>query len=220
MTTDPQDELFDLCGPDGRPVGGRATRAEVHRRGLWHRALHCWVVTRDSSGGVLLLVQQRSPTKDTWPGAWDCSVGGHYRPGEDRRQGVVRELAEELGLIASAEELLGIDPWRHDLGRDARGWDREWQERFLLRRDLPLVALRPLSDEVAAVAHVAVEDLLALAAGARAEAPAQVWDPRRRELRALRLTASSFVPRPLAYYEPVVSAARRLAGEPSRRSPL
>lgn len=219
MTTDPQDELFDLCDPEGRPTRGRATRAEAHRHGLWHRALHCWVVTRDDDGRALLLVQQRSRTKDTWPGAWDCSVGGHYRPGEGLREAVVRELAEELGVTARAEELVGIAPWRHDPGPDARGWDREWQERFLLRRDLPLATLRPLPDEVAAVAHVVAEDLIALAAGVRAEAPAQVWDPHRREVRAFRLAATSLVPRPLAYYEPVVGAALRLLDEPSERSP-
>ena len=38
------DELFDVLDAAGRPTGRAKRRADVHRDGDWHRALHCWVL--------------------------------------------------------------------------------------------------------------------------------------------------------------------------------
>lgn len=76
-----------------RPVG-LATRAEVHQRGLFHRAVH--ILVFDPAGRLYL--QKRAAAKDTWPGRWISSASGHVDPGEDYDQAARRELAEELGL--------------------------------------------------------------------------------------------------------------------------
>ncbi len=44
-------EFFDVVDERAEPVG-RATRREVHARGLWHRAVHVHVF--DSAGRVFL----------------------------------------------------------------------------------------------------------------------------------------------------------------------
>ncbi len=107
-----QDEPFDVV--DARDeVIGRATRAEVHRRGWLHRAVH--VLVFNAAGEVFL--QQRAPDKDSDPGSWDSSAAGHLAAGEDYDACVPRELAEELGLVLArpAERLfkLGAGPDTH-----------------------------------------------------------------------------------------------------------
>lgn len=86
-------ELFDVVDAEDRVVG-QATRGEVHRRGLLHRAVHVWVF--DAAGRIFL--QKRSMAKDLCPGLWDSSASGHLDAGEDYDVAARRELAEEIGL--------------------------------------------------------------------------------------------------------------------------
>ncbi len=89
----PTEEHFDVVDAEDR-VTGRLPRREVHRLGLRHRATH--VLVFNSRGE--LFVQQRSLSKDMWPGVWDSSCSGHVDGGEDYDACAVRELGEELGL--------------------------------------------------------------------------------------------------------------------------
>lgn len=86
-------EIFDLVDEHDRVVG-QAPRAEVHARGLRHRAVH--VLVFNAAGAVFL--QQRSLRKDLAPGLWDSSCSGHLDAGEDYDAAALRELGEELGL--------------------------------------------------------------------------------------------------------------------------
>lgn len=88
------DEIFDLVDEHDGVIGQR-TRAEVHRLGLRHRAVHVLVFNR--RGEVFL--QKRSMHKDTFPGAWDSSASGHLDTGEDYDACAIRELREEIGLV-------------------------------------------------------------------------------------------------------------------------
>src|SRR5436190_19918480 len=87
------EEIFDVVDQGDRVIG-REARAEVHRRGLLHRAVH--VLVFNSRGEVFL--QKRSMSKDTFPGAWDSFSSGHVSCGEDYGSCAVRELQEEVGL--------------------------------------------------------------------------------------------------------------------------
>jgi isopentenyl-diphosphate delta-isomerase type 1 len=96
MPADDPQEWFQLTDAEGRPCG-RATRRECHSDPTRiHVVVNVWVF--DACGRVLL--QRRAATKDTWPGCWDTSVGGHLRPDEDPRAAAQREMAEELGVAA------------------------------------------------------------------------------------------------------------------------
>lgn len=75
-------------------VTGSAPRREVHECGLRHRAVH--IVVRNGMGELLL--QERGRGKDSYPGWWDVSVGGHVDAGEDYNDAAVREAGEELGI--------------------------------------------------------------------------------------------------------------------------
>lgn len=86
-------EIFDVVDEHDLVVG-RASRAEVHRRGLRHRAVH--ILVFNSRGDVFL--QKRSMSKDSSPGLWDSSSSGHLDCGEDYDACAIRELREEIGL--------------------------------------------------------------------------------------------------------------------------
>lgn len=86
------EELFDVVNERDEVVD-RRPRAEVHRLGLRHRAIH--VLVFNARGEVFL--QKRSATKDREPGRWDSSCSGHLDAGEDYDTAAGRELGEELG---------------------------------------------------------------------------------------------------------------------------
>jgi isopentenyldiphosphate isomerase len=90
------EEIFDVVNEKDEVVG-RQTRAEVHRLGLMHRAVH--VLVFNARGQVFL--QKRSMTKDRQPGLWDSSASGHLDSGEDYDACAARELNEEIGLQPS-----------------------------------------------------------------------------------------------------------------------
>jgi isopentenyl-diphosphate Delta-isomerase len=127
------DEWFDVVDEHDRVVG-RELRAEVHRRGLRHRAVH--VLVWDGAGRVFL--QKRSMRKDSAPGAWDSSASGHVDSGETYDACAPRELGEELGWSATAplEPLLRLEACA-DLGNEFVWIYRtRWDGRaFVLNRD-------------------------------------------------------------------------------------
>ena len=89
----PSEDIFDVVDEQDSVID-RHARSEVHRLGLRHRATHMLVF---NSRGELFL-QQRSLTKDMWPGVWDSSSSGHVDSGEEYDACALRELGEELGL--------------------------------------------------------------------------------------------------------------------------
>ena len=91
------EEIFDVVNERDEVIG-RQTRAEVHRLGLRHRAVH--VLLFNLRGETFL--QKRSLKKDRQPGLWDSSASGHVDSGEDYDACAVRELREELGVSLPA----------------------------------------------------------------------------------------------------------------------
>lgn len=92
-------EVLDVVDDTDRVIG-RARRQVIHQSGLLHRGVHVFLFTPDSK----LLVQMRSHDRQQFPGALDCSVSEHVRPGESYLDGALRGLHEELGLRPVALE--------------------------------------------------------------------------------------------------------------------
>ena len=86
--------MFQLVDRHGQPVGS-AARASCHGTpSLIHAVVHLHVF--DRSGRLYL--QRRALSKDTNPGRWDTSVGGHVAAGEAVADALLREAREELGI--------------------------------------------------------------------------------------------------------------------------
>lgn len=86
-------EQFETYDEAGHPLG-LMLRSDVHRLGLWHRAVNVLLFNRSGR----LLIQRRASGKDVWPDAWDISVGEHLQPGETFEAAAHRGLAEELSV--------------------------------------------------------------------------------------------------------------------------
>lgn len=103
-----QEEQFDVVNEWGH-VLGQATRSQCHSDpALIHQAVHVLVFDRDGR----LFLQKRAATKDTQPGKWDSSVGGHLHAGEHPEYGARREMAEELGVSPSRLDYAYHYLWR------------------------------------------------------------------------------------------------------------
>ncbi|QSO54151.1 NUDIX domain-containing protein [Alicyclobacillus curvatus] len=153
------DELLDTFD-DTMQWTGTATRAEVHRQGLWHQTFHCWVLHRDVSGDALLL-QRRHPTKDTHPNKLDVSCAGHLSAGENASDGV-RELREELGIDVDFDKLhkAGVYTYSSAVGGVK---DNEFCHVFVLIQEKPSFAdYKPCVDEVSGLYLIRVSDLRTL----------------------------------------------------------
>lgn len=149
------DELFDVITENGVPTGIVKRRADVHRDGDWHRAIHVWFYgVRD--GTPFMLFNLRGRHKDTWPERLDVTVGGHLATGETVEQ-AYREIEEEIGIIADPALLQFLET------RKARGEvERELQETFLYRDDRPLGEYRPNSAELEGLVELSLSNAVTL----------------------------------------------------------
>jgi len=86
-------EMFDVVDAEDRVIGQRP-RAEVHREGLRHRAVHILIVNSEGD----LYLQKRAAWKDMNPSCWDSSAAGHVDAGETYEEAARRELHEELDV--------------------------------------------------------------------------------------------------------------------------
>lgn len=87
-------ELWDTYNADGTLAGFDLVRGEKIPEGFFHMV--CEAVIRHVDGEYLLM--QRSFEKDVYPGAWEIGAGGSALKGEDKLEGVFREVREETGI--------------------------------------------------------------------------------------------------------------------------
>ncbi|MAG34748.1 MAG: NUDIX hydrolase [Dehalococcoidia bacterium] len=204
---------------EGGTLLGHKPRGAVHLEGDWHWCFDCWIIAHDEAGRPAVLLQQRSMGKDTWPGRWDISAAGHYRPGESVAEGV-RELAEELGVEAKPEELLPLGvrvAATRQVTAAGTVIDREFQDTYFLRDERALSAYHPSPNEVMGLAHLSVADghelltgmVASLTLPGLAAGDGGRWFPVQHEL-----TARSFIPSVDSYLLKVLALAERaLQGE-------
>jgi isopentenyl-diphosphate delta-isomerase type 1 len=116
-------EMFQLVDERGNPTGS-AERGECHGNpDLIHLVVHLHVL--DDAGRLFL--QKRALTKDTHPGEWDSSVGGHVQAGESAEHALMREAREELGIDAGGARPL------YDLLYHSGSFETEYARVFSLR---------------------------------------------------------------------------------------
>jgi isopentenyl-diphosphate delta-isomerase type 1 len=96
MPIDNAAEQFYLVDKNDQVLGS-ISRKEAHAdKTKIHRAVTILLFNAQHE----LLLQQRSVTKDTSPGAWDVSTCGHVTFGQTYQEAALREMAEEIGVSA------------------------------------------------------------------------------------------------------------------------
>lgn len=105
MSMDNYVEKLDVRTPDGEITGVVKERSKVHRDGDIHGTSHIWLIRKKNNNKFDILLQKRAATKDAYAGCYDISSAGHVTAGHDYLETALRELKEELGVIAQPEEL-------------------------------------------------------------------------------------------------------------------
>ena len=91
-------EWNDIYDADRQLTGRVHRRGTPWRKGEYGLVVCVWVY----DGGGRILLTRRAPQK-TFAGTWENS-GGAAKAGEDSRSAICRELFEETGIRARAEE--------------------------------------------------------------------------------------------------------------------
>ena len=119
-------EIFELVDETGRVIG-TAPRGRCHGDpSLLHQSIHVFVFDRTGN----LFLQKRAMTKDSQPGKWDSSVGGHMAPGETPEESARRETIEELGFAPIALTFAYHYIWRSS-------FESEYIRTFITNHDGP-----------------------------------------------------------------------------------
>ncbi len=163
----------------------------MHRDGDWHRSVHIWIVRRRERA---LLIQQRAPSKDTWPGYWDASVGGHLSAGESYED-AYREIEEELGVRVDTAALVPLGVLAVELTPPEQPGitDRELCFVALAPDDRPLDAFAAFDrSELTALASLPIAGLRALIDGR--PAAARRFDGNR--ISPITITPDELIPQP------------------------
>jgi 8-oxo-dGTP pyrophosphatase MutT (NUDIX family) len=122
----PQEEVTIV--DEKNTVLGSALRADMRRDGLIHRASYILVFNSQRQ----LFVQERTLTKDIFPGYLDLCAGGVVCSGESYEESALRELDEELGVRGVGIEFL-FDFYGEYLGQ------RVWGRAFFCSAEGPFV---------------------------------------------------------------------------------
>ena len=146
-------EILDIVDENGEPTGETIDRETAHANGIRHRTAHVWIF-RERGGRVQVLLQKRADNKDSYPGCYDISSAGHIPAGVDYIPSALRELKEELGVSAKADELIycGILYIRSDdvfFGKEFH--DRQVSKIYALWKDLDESDLVLQKEEVSGV---------------------------------------------------------------------
>jgi isopentenyldiphosphate isomerase len=109
--------LIEVTDKDGKSTGQLVDVEEARREGLWYRAAHVVVYSRDGQ----ILVQKRSATNLSSLRYLDISVGAVIPPYETPEEIIIRRMKEELGLNIDPGTLQDIGESKHEYTESLNG---------------------------------------------------------------------------------------------------
>lgn len=149
------EELVDLLNANGEKIGV-VEKSEAHKRGLWHRVVHIWILNSNRQ----LLIQKRSKQKSFYPNVWDVSVGGHVGAGENAVDASLREVFEEIGVSLSAKDLEFLFSFADQIEYNGV-LVNEIADVFLVEKDIDISKLKLQKEEVSDAKWISLNDFFA-----------------------------------------------------------
>eukprot|EP01118_Nematostelium_gracile_P002034 TRINITY_DN12131_c0_g1_i1.p1 TRINITY_DN12131_c0_g1~~TRINITY_DN12131_c0_g1_i1.p1 ORF type:complete len:187 (-),score=50.02 TRINITY_DN12131_c0_g1_i1:4-564(-) len=153
------EELLDVLDENGNQTGVALPRSEVHKKGLWHRVVHLWIVNKKGE----LIIQKRSPQKESWPNKWDISAAGHCSAGDSSVVSAMREVEEELGYKLELKEIEDAFLFSVKIESIQNGGayiNKEWVDLYLLEKEIDLSTLVLQESELTEVKWIHYRDLV------------------------------------------------------------
>ena len=142
-------ELWDIYDRDRNILPEKMARGEKLPEGCYHLVVH---LSLFNSKGEML-IQRRQTFKDGWSGLWDVTVGGSALAGENCREAIERELAEELGIhISFANERPVITSY----------FDDGIGDMFVITKDIDLSELKLQESEVMDAKWASCDEILSM----------------------------------------------------------
>ena len=153
-------ELIDVLDENGIKTGEVLPRDEVHKKGLWHRAIVVAIVNENNE----ILVQQRALDKEKNAGMWDISAAGHISSGQDSLMAAAREISEEvsvsLGYSVEVKDFRFMFSFRKEQKFSDDFMERQFYDFFILRQNgLNENNIRYQQSEVNAIKFVTITEL-------------------------------------------------------------
>jgi len=154
-------EYLDVVTENGILTGETIDRETAHLTGIWHRTSHLWLL-RKKNNAIQVLLQKRAALK-SFPGCYDISSAGHIPAGEDYIPSALRELREELGISAEAEELICCGDrtiiW-DDVFFGKPYHDRQYTRVFFMWKELEETEFRLQEEEVESVCWMELDQCI------------------------------------------------------------
>ncbi len=153
-------ELIDVLDENGIKTGKVLPRDEVHKKGLWHRAIVVAIVNEKNE----ILIQQRALDKEKNAGMWDISAAGHISSGQDSLMAAAREISEEvsvsLGYSVEVKDFRFMFSFRKEQRFSDDFMERQFYDFFILRQNgLNAENIRYQKSEVNAIKFVTIAEL-------------------------------------------------------------
>lgn len=148
-------EFFDVLDDKGNMTGVTKPRSLVHQDGNWHKSVHVWIFNGDK-----LLMQKRSPEKDSHPNEWDISCAGHVTAGETSLEAAIKEIKEELDLdVLGPDFKLLFSLKSQSVQKNGTFINNEFNDVYLVERDLDISQIKLQTEEVSEVKWVSISEL-------------------------------------------------------------
>ena len=154
------EEMIDVLNEDGVKTGEILPRSEIHKRGIWHRAIVVAIVNEKNE----ILLQQRSINKEKNPGLWDISAAGHISSGQDALSAATREINEEvsvnLGYNVEVKEFRYMYSFRKQQVFSENFIENQFYDFFILRQlGLNKESIKFQESEVQDIKFVTISEL-------------------------------------------------------------
>ncbi len=152
-------ELLEVLDENGVGTGRPETRDNVHKDGLWHRAIIVAIINNNNE----ILIQKRAKTKEKFPGLWDISVAGHVPFGHDSVSCAASETMEEIGYmlpkVVQLKDFRFMTSFRNQLPVSEAFIEKQYYDFFVYNADIDVSKINIQVDEVEEVKFVTAYEL-------------------------------------------------------------